>query len=324
MKKTLLALAGLNLFVSFGQVVTNDFENITLSVESFDNGSSASGGFTADHAFYENTYDAAWDSWTGFSVSNITDNTTAGWANQYSAFPGVGANGSANYGIYYPSGGIDLSTVSNGVYLDSVKISNTTYAAISMRDGDSFGKQFGSIYNANGVEDGTNGEDYFRIWIMAEYVGGQLDSMEFYLADYRFADPNDDYIIDEWVNVDLSAFDQPVARLDFRFESSDMGQWGINTPTYFAIDDLSFTSTADIKELSFEMNVYPNPVVDVLNISAPGMAGQILLTDLNGNVINETNFNNSTSLDASQLSSGAYIVQLIDTEGNIARSTFVK
>ena len=55
MKKTLLALAGLNLFVSFGQVVTNDFENITLTVESFDNGSSGSGGFTEDHAFYENT-----------------------------------------------------------------------------------------------------------------------------------------------------------------------------------------------------------------------------------------------------------------------------
>ena len=126
------------------------------------------------------------------------------------------------------------------------------------------------------------------------------------------------------VNVDLSAFDQPVARLDFRFESSDMGQWGINTPTYFAIDDLSFTSTADIKELSFEMNVYPNPVVDVLNVSAPGESGQLLLTDLNGNVISETIFNNSTSLDASQLGSGAYIVQLINTEGNIARSTFIK
>lgn len=324
MKKTLLALAGLNLFVSFGQVVTNDFENITLTVESFDNGSSGSGGFTEDHAFYENTYDPTWGSWTGFSVSNVTDNTTAGWANQYSAFPGVGANGSANYGIYYPMGGIDLTTVSNGVYLDSVKITNATYAAISMRDGDAYGKQFGSIYDANGVEDGTNGEDYFRIWIMAEYVGGQLDSMEFYLADYRFADPNDDYIIDEWVNVDLSAFDQPVARLDFRFESSDMGQWGINTPTYFAIDDLSFTSTADINELSFEMNVYPNPVVDVLNVSAPGESGQLLLTDLSGNVISETIFNNSTSLDASQLGSGAYIVQLIDTEGNIARSTFIK
>lgn len=324
MKKTLLTLAGLNLFVSFGQVVTNDFENITLTVESFDNGSSGSGGFSEDHAFYENTYDPTWGSWTGFSVSNITDNTTAGWANQYSAFPGVGANGSANYGIYYPMGGIDLTTVSNGVYLDSVKITNATYAAISMRDGDAYGKQFGSIYDANGVEDGTNGEDYFRIWIMAEYVGGQLDSMEFYLADYRFADPNDDYIIDEWVNVDLSAFDQPVARLDFRFESSDMGQWGINTPTYFAIDDLSFTSTADIKELSFDMNVYPNPVVDVLNVSSPGESGQLLLTDLNGNVINETIFTNSTSLDASQLGSGAYIVQLIDTDGNIARSTFIK
>lgn len=324
MKKTLLALAGLNLFVSFGQVVTNDFENITLSVESFDNGSSGSGGFAQDHSFYENNYDDTWGSWTGFSISNVTDNTTPGWGNQYSAFPGSGANGSLNYGIYYPMGGIDLTTISNGVYLDSVKITNASYAAISMRDGDAYGKQFGSIYDANGVEDGTNGEDYFRIWIMAEYVGGELDSMEFYLADFRFADPNDDYILDEWVNVDLSVFDQPVARLDFRFESSDVGQWGINTPTYFGIDDLSFTSTADINELTSDMNVYPNPVVDVFNVSAPGVSGQMTVTDLSGKVIGEVLFNNSQSFDASPLSTGAYVVQLIDADGNIARSTFVK
>jgi hypothetical protein len=324
MKKTLLALAGLNLFVSFGQVVTNDFENITLSVESFDNGSSGSGGFTADHSFYENTYDPTWGSWTGFSVSNVTDNTTAGWANQYSAFPGFGANNSANYAIYYPAGGIDLTTVSTGVYLDSVKITNATYAAISMRDGDAYGKQFGSVNDANGVVDGTNGEDYFRIWIMAEYVGGELDSMEFYLADYRFADPNDDYIIDEWVNVDLSAFDQPVARLDFRFESSDVGQFGINTPTYFALDDLNFTSTADIQELSFEMNVFPNPAVNVLNVAAQGVTGEMTITDVKGNLISNESFQNGLSLDVSNLEAGVYYVSLIDQSGNIARTSFVK
>ncbi len=324
MKKTLLTLMGLNLFVSFGQVVTNDFENITLAPESYDNGSSGSGGFTEDHAFYENTYDPTWGSWTGFSISNVTDNLTAGWGNQYSAFPGMGANGSSNYGIYYPMGGIDLTTVSNGVYLDSIKITNSTFSAISMRDGDAYGKQFGSIYDANGVEDGTNGEDYFRVWIMAEYVGGQMDSLEFYLADYRFADPNDDYIIDEWVNVDLSVFTQPVSRLDFRFESSDVGQWGINTPTYFAIDDLSFTSTADIHELMVEMSVFPNPVVDYIVVNAQGVEGILSISDMSGNLIRDVNFENNISLDVSNLEAGVYLIQLIDNTGNIARSSFAK
>jgi hypothetical protein len=33
-----------------------------------------------------------------------------------------------------------------------------------MRDGDMFSKQFGTNVNASGVEDGTNGKDFFKIW----------------------------------------------------------------------------------------------------------------------------------------------------------------
>lgn len=324
MKKTLFALIGLNLTVAFGQVVSNDFENITLATESFDHGSSGSGGFSEDHSFYENIYDSNWDYWTGFSISNISDNTTSGIGNQFSAFPGSGAGNSTNYGVYYLMGGIDLTTESNGVHLDSVKITNTTYSAISMRDGDAYGKQFGSIYDANGVEDGTNGEDYFRIWIMAEYVGGQLDSLDFYLADYRFADPNDDYIIDEWVNVDLSAFDQPVARLDFRFESSDIGQWGINTPTYFAIDDLSFTAVSGFSESELKVDVYPNPVIDILNVSAEEIRGKLSVIELTGKSLKKVDFTGYAKLDLSELESGVYILEIISEDGKLLRSTFLK
>lgn len=324
MKKTLLALIGFNLTVSFGQVVTNDFENVSLSVESFDNGSSGSGGFTEDHAFYENVYDDTWGSWSGFSVSNVTDNTTAGWGNQYSAFAGSGAGNSNNYGIYYPVGGIDLTTGANGVYLDSVKITNATYSAISMRDGDSYGKQFGSPYDASGNLDGTNGEDYFRIWIIAEYVAGQKDSLEFYLADYRFADPNDDYIVDEWVNVDLSSFDQPVARLDFRFESSDMGQWGINTPTYFALDDLSFTAVANTAELNINVDVYPNPVVNELFVRADNVNGELLIYDMSGKQLISEDFESSKKINVSSLESGKYLVVIEQMGGSTSRGTFLK
>lgn len=324
MKKTLLALIGFNLTVSFGQVVTNDFENISLSVESFDNGSSGNGGFAEDHAFYENVYDDTWGSWSGFSVSNVTDNTTAGWGNQYSAFAGSGAGNSNNYGIYYPVGGIDLTTGSNGVYLDSIKITNATYAAISMRDGDSYGKQFGSPYDAAGNLDGTNGEDFFRIWIIAEYVAGQKDSLEFYLADYRFTDPNDDYIVDEWVNVDLSAFDQPVARLDFRFESSDMGQWGINTPTYFALDDLSFTAVANTTELSIDVDVYPNPAVNELFVRAENVNGELAIFDMSGKQLISEDFESSKKINVSTLESGKYLVAIEHTDGSISRGTFLK
>ena len=68
-----------------------------------------------------------------------------------------------------------------------------------MRDGDSFGKQFGSIYAADGItEDGTNGEDFFLLKIIPLDATNNAsgDTVDFYLADFRFADDNDDYILE--------------------------------------------------------------------------------------------------------------------------------
>src|SRR5687768_10148904 len=49
---------------------------------------------------FENNYNAGWGSWAGWAISNVTDNTTQGWANQYSAITGSG-HGSAQYGVCY-------------------------------------------------------------------------------------------------------------------------------------------------------------------------------------------------------------------------------
>lgn len=44
-----------------------------------------------------------------------------------------------------------------------------------------------------------------------------------------------------WEKVDLSFMDA-CAGLSFRMTSTDKGQWGINTPTYFALDGLTITT----------------------------------------------------------------------------------
>ena len=59
---------------------------------------------------FSNVYNVDWSSWTGFSISNTTDVTTAGWTNQYSSFTGGGFAGSSNYAIFYESGEINLTT----------------------------------------------------------------------------------------------------------------------------------------------------------------------------------------------------------------------
>ena len=113
----------------------------------------------------------------------------------------------------------------------SVMITNTTYAWDSILNGDFAATPFG----------GASGDvpDWFLLTIAGfDAGGGSTGSVELYLADYRFADNSLDYIVDEWIEVDLTGLGG-VARLELSLTSSDVGQFGINTPTYFAMDDLT-------------------------------------------------------------------------------------
>ena len=313
MKKVLLtgALSALFINLSIGQQ-TFDFESVTLSADSYDNGSSGAGDFVFGQLTLSNVYDAQWGSWNGFSISNMSDNTTAGFSNQYSAYHGSGKDGSTNFAVYYPQG--TISVAQNGV-IEGFYITNTTYAAISMRDGDAFAKQFGSPNDANGTPDGTNGEDYFRVWIIGENGSGLRDSVLFYLADYRFADDNDDYIVDTWEYVDLTQLSVNAKTVEFLFESSDVGQWGINTPQYFAIDDISYSVTANVAEIPIEVNVYPNPVVDILTVKAD--EGEIAIYDLNGSKKFSVENKGITEIDMQAFPSGVYFVEVATRQGSV-------
>jgi hypothetical protein len=175
-------------------------------------------------------------SWNGFAYSNMTDDTTAGFTNQFASFAGGGAGGSATFGVGFADQGdfFDPPTISRDPsderLFQSLMVTNTTYAALSMRHGDSFAKKFG----------GPTGDDldFFKLTISGIDGSNQvIGAVDFYLADYRFADNSQDYIVDQWVNVDLA----PIAHarsLQFSLESTDNEPFGINTPTYFAIDDI--------------------------------------------------------------------------------------
>ena len=93
-----------------------------------------------------------------------------------------------------------------------------------------FSKRFGG---ASGTD-----PDYFRLLVEGiDANGASTGRVELLLADFRFADGALDFIVDDWVFLDLSGLGV-VRELRFAFESSDVGPFGINTPTYFAIDDL--------------------------------------------------------------------------------------
>jgi hypothetical protein len=294
---------------------TATFEDIPLSaIDTFDNGSMGNASFYSSSVIFSNFYDDAWGSWNGFSISNMTDNTTAGWGNQYSAYTGSGYN-SSNYAIYYPTGTISSAGIDVNLILDSFKVTNTTYAAISMRDGDAFAKQFGSIYAADGITlDGTNGEDFFRLWVIgSEVFGLGRDSLAVYLADYRFSDNSQDYILDSWLNVDLTNFSFPVRKVEFLLESSDNGAWGMNTPSYFAIDNVNFNETAGLIENEINVSVYPNPFNDQLFVN--GENGLLELHDLNGKLVHSEEVTGTTIIETATLPSGIYFLQLTNDRG---------
>ncbi len=152
-----------------------DFEDLMLAPESYYNGADGAGGFVSRRARFSNEYEATFGSWSGFSYSNVTDNTTPGFVNQYSAIAGSGADGRGNYGVGFvssfgPDTRIEFPSPASVV---SLAITNTTYAALSMRDGDDFAKKFGGASGAD--------PDFF----IATIVG--LDASEVAVGEVTFA-----------------------------------------------------------------------------------------------------------------------------------------
>ncbi len=222
---------------------TIGFEDLNLPTESFDDGAAGSGGFTSGGAFFHNTFetfDGGFTAWSGWAISSMTDTATPGFGNQFSAFTGQGAGGSDTYAVGFNAGPeLDVSWIElpTGTTPRSISVTNTTYAALSMRDGDAFAKQFGGA-------DGTD-PDFFSLTIHGlREDDSPVGALEVSLADYRFTDDSMDFILDEWISVDLSSLDG-AAKLSFTIDSSDVGPFGINTPAYFAIDNLEVVAVPE-------------------------------------------------------------------------------
>lgn len=154
----------------------------------------------------------------GFTYTNKTDKETASFMNT-SAITGRGQSGStyltSNFDTYSRKAVITLkeSHVVRGAYF-----TNSTYAYLSMLNGDTYAKKFTDT-------------DWFKLTITGKLKGTETTSVDFYLA-------KDGKIVNTWTWVDLTSLGN-VDELNFSFESTDNGQWGINTPTYFCMDDLS-------------------------------------------------------------------------------------
>ncbi len=164
----------------------------------------------------------------GFTYTNATDVTTPGYLN-LSAITGKGKEGS----VYL------TASITNPTQLDNLQtdkyqfkgayITNTTYDYLAIKDGN----------DGSGIVKGpfTDG-DYFTVTAIGHDASGEeVGRSTFYLADYRDGKSS---IVNTWEWFDWTPL-AGAAYVTFEMESTDTGEYGMNTPNYFCLDGITLT-----------------------------------------------------------------------------------
>ncbi|MHC5540916.1 DUF4465 domain-containing protein, partial [Singulisphaera rosea] len=213
------------------------FEGLGVPPNSFNNNAGSTGFNDAGNAFLNEFSSDFGGIWSGWALSTMTDTTTPGFTNQYSAITGSGADGSSTYGVGFTFGATadpfhpadTFVNLPNGATPQSIQVTNTTYTYLTMLNGDLFTPKFGS-------------GDFFLLTIDgftgASGTGTKVGEVDFYLANFQGTNA---YIVNTWQTVDLSSL-AGAQSLQFGLESSQNDPtFGMNTPAYFAADNLTET-----------------------------------------------------------------------------------
>ena len=171
--------------------------------------------------------------WGGFTASNRTDLTQTGLNAQYTAVTGCGYDGSSQYAVAYTYG------VQTDVYaadgqshtVTGCYITNNLWAYQDVLEGSMGQTPFGGLSG--------NDPDWFKLTATGKNASGQtVGTLDFYLADYRFDNPEDDYVLDTWEWFDLSPLGE-VASISFSLSSTKSNYGGMITPAYFCMDNFN-------------------------------------------------------------------------------------
>lgn len=289
--------------IIFCQVDSATFEDYGLKVGEFINGKNVAGPFLSGTVSLDNQYFADYDYWSGWAISRTDDQTTRGYTNQYTVRNTDKSHGAAAIG-YFSGAPMVIHFTGSSQVVKSIDFANTVYAYWSMAEGDSFSKKFGG-------EGGTD-PDYFRAILKGHYGDVEVGTETIYLADFRSNNSSEDYILDDWKTIHLEDWGA-LDSITITMESSDVGQFGINTPTYLAIDNvvtevpetLKLLKSLDDQEI---VTFYPNPSKDFIFISGPNQK-TIYLYDMMGRQVLKTS---DRIVSIQHLPKGSYLVKIDD------------
>lgn len=195
----------------------------------------------------------SWGSWTGFAISACKDTSFKTYVlGQFHNVIGGGYK-SNNFAVIYDGG--DSITIDNGATVQGFYLTNSAYSHNSFAIGDKIAKPFSSD------------TCFFKVTITGIKADGTKVSKDVTLADYKDGAVR---FISDWQWVDLTSFGE-VKTLKFAFDGSDKGSYGLNTPAYCCIDNLTATVTSGIEGLhgSNAATIVARYTLDGTRISAP-------------------------------------------------------
>lgn len=171
-------------------------------------------------------------SWAGFSYSDVAASGAATFSNQYASNPGGGYE-SPTYAVAYQDSFtpfLPVITLPVATEVSGFRIANTTYAFGSMQDGDGFSDPL------------PTGTGWFATTATG-FVGGSVTgSATFFLGDRRGDSPTG--ILSGWAWFDLTPLGV-VDRIEFSFDGSQYSEYGLTTPAYFAMDNLTVATVPE-------------------------------------------------------------------------------
>ncbi len=171
--------------------------------------------------------------WGGFTASNRTDLSQTGLNAQYTAAAGCGYDGSTQYAVAYTMG-VQTEVYATDGQLHTVTgcyVTNNLWTYQDILQG-GYGEQpYGGLTG--------NDPDWFKVTATGKNASGQtVGTLDFYLADYRFANNEEDYVLDTWEWFDLSPLGN-VATISFSLSSSRGSGYNMITPAYFCMDNFN-------------------------------------------------------------------------------------
>jgi len=312
-KLTITALLSFSLLAK--AQITEGFENSMLDTVKLLNGSDGlrMHYFNTGEMIFPVKWDTTYKYWaSGWAMSKIIDNTIENpnfTKHLYSAAPGFGVeNGNGKAFMVGQSGSFFfLQRRNSGDFpLKGFYVSNSTYAYNSMKFGDMFAKKFGGVSG--------NDQDSFVLIIRSFKQSKAVDSQRVVLADFRFADANKDYILNQWKFVALK--DAYTDSISFDLVSSDNGQFGMNTPAFFVLDGVEFFGFNNVSSKPKSCRVYPVPANDILNVETESELVSAAVVDYAGRTLYRTIISGkSAQIPVAKLPHGTYLLQVVTHGG---------